>query len=204
LIDVQNYDYFVLAADLPYYLNLDFDHIPEQNGYLIPDKEKVKYFKEKYFQNNKFKIGLCWKAGGIGIRGAINRTINIDYFKKMFDWALDKNVEFYSIQLGDIFDAYEKYPQIVNLEEEIHDFDDTSAIIENCDLCITVDTSSAHVAGAIGKKTFLLIPYCADWRWFNHDKSTEWYSSVELFKQKDRQDWFIEVDEIIERLKVLL
>ena len=45
-----------------------------------------------------------------------------------------------------------------------------------------------------------MLPYCADWRWFNNDKVTEWYSSVELFKQQDRQDWFIEVDEMIERL----
>ena len=200
LSDVSDYDCYVLSADLPYYLDKDFDNIPSKDGYLKLDPEKVRYFKEKYFNNDKLKVGLCWKAGGIGVRGAINRTVNIEYFKKMLDLAEEKNIQFYSVQLEDIFDGCKKYPQIIDLAPEINDFDDTASIIENCDVFITVDTSCVHVSGAIGKKTFLMLPYCADWRWFNNDKVTEWYSSVELFKQQDRQDWFIEVDEMIERL----
>lgn len=73
----------------------------------------------------------------------------------------------------------------------------------NVDLMISVDTANMHLAGALGKKTFLLIPYCSEWRWFDNTKKTEWYSSVEIFKQKERQDWFIETDEIYERLKEL-
>lgn len=202
LNDVKYYDCYVLASDLPYYLNLDFDNIPYAEGYLKADKTKVEYFKNKYFNNDKLKVGLCWKAGGIGIRGAINRTVNIEYFKKMLE--LSDKIQFYSVQLDDIFDGCKKYPQITDLALEINDFNDTAAIIENCDIFVTVDTSCAHVAGAMGKKTIVLIPYCADWRWFNHDRTTEWYNSVELLKQQDRQDWFIEVDEITERLKELL
>lgn len=187
---------------MPYYLYLDFDNIPYAEGYLKADKTKVEYFKNKYFNNDKLKVGLCWKAGGIGIRGAINRTVNIEYFKKMLE--LSDKIQFYSVQLDDIFDGCKKYPQITDLAPEINDFNDTAAIIENCDIFVTVDTSCAHVAGAMGKKTIVLIPYCADWRWFNHDRTTEWYNSVELLKQQDRQDWFIEVDEITERLKELL
>lgn len=200
LSDVSDYDCYVLSADLPYYLDMDFNNIPSQDGYLKLDPEKVRYFKEKYFNNDKLKVGLCWKAGGIGVRGAINRTVNIEYFKKMLDLVEEKNIQFYSVQLEDIFDGCKKYPQIIDLAPEINDFDDTASIIENCDVFITVDTSCVHVSGAIGKKTFLMLPYCADWRWFNNDKVTEWYSSVELFKQQDRQDWFIEVDEMIEKL----
>ena len=200
LSDIKEYDYYVLASDLPYYLNIDFDNVPYANGYLTANKDKVEYFKQKYFNNNKLKIGLCWKAGGIGIRGAINRTVNIDYFKKMLELSDSKQIQFYSVQLEDIFDGCKKYPQIINLESEIQDFEDTAAIIENCDIFITVDTSCAHLAGAIGKQTFVMLPYCADWRWFNQSHSTEWYSSIELFKQQDRQDWFIEVDEMIKRI----
>lgn len=202
LSDIQDYDYYVLAADLPYYLDMDFCNIPFADGYLEPDESKVEYFRTKYFNNDKLKVGLCWKAGGIGIRGAINRTVNIEYFKKMLE--LSDDIQFYSVQLDDIFDGCEKYPQIIDLEPEIKDFDDTAAIIRNCDVFITVDTSCAHAAGAIGQKTFVLLPYCADWRWFNNSHQTEWYSSVELFKQQDRQDWFIEVDEMTKRLKELL
>lgn len=204
LSDIKIYDHYVLASDLPYFLNIGFDDIPFNNGYLTPNATKVEYFKQKYFNNNKLKIGLCWRAGGIGIRSAINRTVNIEYFKNILNLADTGKVQFYSVQLDDIFDGCKKYPQITDLKPEITDFDDTLAIINNCDIFLTVDTSCAHLAGAVGKKTFLLLPYCADWRWFSNNKSTEWYSSIELFKQQDRQDWFIEVDKITEILKELL
>ena len=198
LSNISNYDKYVPASDLPYYLDIDFNHIPYPEGYLSCDKDKVDYFKSKYFQTDKLKVGMCWKAGGAGMRAAINRTINIDYFKKVLGL---KNVQFYSFQLDDIFDGCEKYPQMINLKEELKTFDDTAAAMKNVDLFISADTSCLHLAGALGVKAFLLIPYCSDWRWFKNDKSTEWYSSVELFKQKDRQDWFIETDMIYERLK---
>jgi len=198
LSQITNYDKYVTATDLPYYLNIDFDHIPYPDGYLTYDKEKYEYFKSKYFKTDKLTAGLCWKAGGAGMRAAINRTINVEYFKKLFGL---KNIQFYSFQLDDIFDGCVKYPQMINLADELKTFDDTAAAMQNLDLFISADTSCLHLAGALGIKSFLLIPYCSDWRWFENDKSTEWYSSVELFKQQDRQDWFIEVDKIYEKLK---
>lgn len=198
LLSVGKYDKYVLSSDLPYYLNIDFNNIPFPDGYLSYDKEKCEYLKNKYFKTDKLKVGLCWKAGGSGMRAAINRTINIDYFKNFLGL---ENIQFYSVQLDDIFDAVERYPQIIDLKQEIKTFDDTAAALKNMDLFITADTSPLHLAGALGVKTFLLIPYCSDWRWFENNKTTEWYSSVELFKQQDRIDWFIETDIIYNRLK---
>ena len=197
LENVGEYDTFVLSTDLPYYLNLDFENIPHSGGYLVSDSEKENYFREKYFNTDRLKVGLCWKAGGIGLRSAINRTINIDYLKKLFDL---KGIEYYSVQLADIFGGCGKYP-ITDLKDEIKTFDDTAAIIKNLDVIISADTSVLHLGGALGKKTFGLLPYCADWRWFDNDKTTEWYSSVELIKQQDRQDWFIEADILCDKLK---
>ncbi|MCM1265506.1 MAG: tetratricopeptide repeat protein [Candidatus Gastranaerophilales bacterium] len=196
--NIGEYDKYVLSSDLPYYLNIDFNNIPYADGYLEYDKERYEYFKNKYFQTDKLKVGMCWKAGGSGMRAAINRTINIDYFKNVLGL---ENIQFYSVQLDDIFDAVEKYPQMIDLKQDIKTFDDTAAALKNLDLFITADTSPLHLAGALGVKTFLLIPYCSDWRWFENDRTTEWYSSVELFKQQDRRDWFIETDIIYNRLK---
>ena len=198
LENVGDYDCYILASDIPYHLKMDFDHIPTPEGYLKYDNEKKEYFRGKYFNTDKPKIGLCWRAGGIGMRAAINRTINIDYFKKILGL---KNVEFYSFQLDDIFDACEKYPNIIDLKSELKTFDDTAGAMINLDLFITSDTACAHLAGALGIKTWLLIPYCSDWRWFENVQTTEWYSSVELIKQVERQDWFIETDKIYDRLK---
>jgi hypothetical protein len=198
---IGEYNKYVLSSDLPYYLDIDFDNIPYKDGYLEFNKEKYEYYKEKYFKTNKLKVGLCWRAGGIGMRAAINRTINIDYFKKIL--GID-DIQFYSIQLDDIFNACEKYPQIIDLKEDIKTFDDTASMLKNMDLLITADTSVLHLAGALAVKTYLLIPYCSDWRWFENDKKTEWYSSVEIFKQQERQDWFVEVDDINNKLLELI
>ena len=196
--NIESYDKYVLSSDLPYYLNMDFDNIPCSEGYLSVDSSKVEYFKEKYFNTDKIKVGLCWRAGGIGMRAAINRTINIDYLNHLFDL---KKVQFYSFQLNDIFEACEKYPQMIDLQSELKTFDDTASAMKNLDLFISVDTSCLHLAGALGIKTMALIPYCSDWRWFTNDKTTEWYKSVELFKQQDRKHWFVESDLIYEKLK---
>ena len=70
------------------------------------------------------------------------------------------------------------------------------------DVIVTVDTSVAHLAGALGVKTFLLLPYASDWRWFRDTKTTPWYDSVEIFKQKDCISWETEINEIVEKLKL--
>lgn len=186
-----DYDCSILMAGLPYYLNMQYSDIPMSNGYLKVDEDKVLDYKEKYFKTDKLKVGLCWRAGDLSIRTAINRTINIDYFKSLLELS---NVKFYSFQKDDIFEAYAKYPQIIDLSGEFTSFDETAAAMQNLDLMISVDTSCIHVAGALGVKSILLLPYCSDWRWFDNTSSTEWYSSVQIVKQVERQDWFKEVD----------
>lgn len=178
-----------------YYLNIDFENIPYSSGYLKADEQKIIEYKNKYFSNDKLKIGLCWKAGDMRIRSAIHRTINIDYLKPLLKL---NNVEFYSFQKDDIFNAIEKYPQIVDLSETFETFDDTAAAMKNLDLLISVDTSNIHLAGALGVKSKLLLPYCSDWRWFDNTSKTEWYDSVDIIKQNERQDWFKEVTMLTE------
>ena len=69
------------------------------------------------------------------------------------------------------------------------------------DYLVTVDTSVAHLAGALGVKTFLMIPYVNDWRWFTDTKTTPWYDSVEIFKQTDPISWENVINDIVNRLE---
>lgn len=193
-----SHDSSMFLTYAPYFLNLDFDNIPASEGYLKVDEAKVMEYKEKYFTTNKLKVGLCWKAGDMAMRAAINRTINIDYFKPLLEL---NNVEFYSFQKDDIFNAIEKYPQIIDLSSTFETFDDTAAALKNLDLLISVDTSTLHLAGALGVKSKLLIPYCSDWRWFDNTEKTEWYDSVDVIKQEERQDWYKEVDILTDYVK---
>lgn len=199
--DKLSYDSSMFLSYIPYFLNMDFEHIPAKEGYLSVNETKLEDYRNKYFQNNKLKIGLCWKSGDMAIRAAIHRTINIDYFKPLLEM---KNIEFYSFQKDDIFNSLEKYPQIIDLGNEFTDFDDTAAAMKNLDLMISVDTSTIHLAGALGVKSILLLPYCNDWRWFDNTETTEWYNSVKIIKQKDRHDWYIEIDKLVKDINSLL
>lgn len=193
------YDTYVLMMNLPYYLKISFQNIPSPNAYLDCKGLKYDYFKNKYFNNDKIKIGLCWRAKGEGIRVALQRTIDINYYlQNLFDI---EGVEYYSVQKEDIFNVKDKFPQIIDLSEDLDNFEDTAAAIKNMDLVISIDSAPAHLAGALGIPTFLLLPFCPEWRWFQNDKKTEWYSSVEIFKQKHGQNWSSATEPLIERVK---
>ena len=83
-----------------------------------------------------------------------------------------------------------------NLKDYINDFSDTAALLMNMDLIITIDSSVAHLAGALGIKTYILLPKTAEWRWFYDEEKTIWYNSVRIFRQKESNNW----DEVIERV----
>lgn len=187
-LDVQT----IFIADLPYVLGMDFSEIPSSQGYLKSKSAKI--------ECDKLKVGFCWEAGSAAIRTMINRTINIRFFEKMLE--MDE-IQIYSFQKDDTLNGNERYPQMINLARNFADFSDTAAALMAMDVVVTVDTSVAHLAGALGVKTFLLLPYAADWRWFKDTKTTPWYDSVEIFKQQDCISWEKEIDEIIARLKKL-
>lgn len=180
----------IRVTDLAYALGIDFNNIPFKEGYLNSDKADIRSAKPK--------IGLCWEAGGAGIRTMINRTINIKLLEPFLN--LD-NIQIYSFQVRDTLKGNERYPQMINLSSGFKNFEDTAKSMKAMDLMITVDTSVAHLAGALGVKTFLMLPYVSDWRWFNNTKTTEWYNSVEIFKQNDPISWEKPIGDILCRLK---
>jgi len=180
----------IRITDLAYALNIDFNNIPFSEGYLTSEKMVI--------ESNKPKIGLCWEAGSAGIRTMINRTINIKLFEPILNL---ENIQLYSFQVRDTLKGNEKYPQMINLAQDFKSFEDTATALKAMDIVITVDTSVAHLAGALGIKTFLLLPYASDWRWFGEIKTTPWYKSVEIFKQTDPISWEKPIEEIVCKLK---
>lgn len=181
----------IRVTDLAYALNIDFENIPFAEGYLKSDKAEI--------ESKKLKVGLCWEAGNAGIRTMINRTINIKLFEPIMDL---ENVQIYSFQVRDTLKGNEKYAdKMVNLASGFKNFSDTARAMKAMDIIISVDTSVAHLAGALGVKTYLMLPYVSDWRWFSDTKTTPWYNSVEIFKQTDPISWEKPFEDIICKLK---
>ncbi len=78
---------------------------------------------------------------------------------------------------------------IVNLNNQLKDFADTAAAIDNLDLIISVDTAVVHLAGALGKPVWTLLPFVPDWRWMLERSDSPWYPSMRLFRQRQLHDW---------------
>ncbi|MCQ2788904.1 MAG: hypothetical protein MJ229_00860 [bacterium] len=195
----EDTDFSIPILFLPYCLNMDFKKIPDAKGYLKANEEKVNYFKNKYFNTNKLKVGICWNGRKNLEKNSTAKFRNCDLeeLEKLFD---NDKIQFYSFQ-KDYKQRTEKYPQIIDFTEEFENFDDTLAALKNLDLLISVDTSVANLAGASGVKTFLMLPKLHDWRWFEDKKTTPWYQSVKIFKQTKFNDWTDVIENINKELK---
>ena len=87
--------------------------------------------------------------------------------------------------------------------DEIKNFEDTAAILKNMDLLISIDSSPVHMAGALGVKTYMILPYTNEWRWFVDDEKSIWYDSVSIFRQTDEGNWSSAVDKMLDKMDEL-
>ena len=195
------YDKSILISFLPYYLNLDFfENIPYSDGYIKLNKNIIN--TELIPRNDKkLKAGIVWEAAGTALRGPIDRTVNIKLLSNILNI---KEIDFYSLQVNPSMNGFSIYPQLKDLGNTFNNFLNTAVAIENLDIIISVDTSVAHLAGAMGKKVLIMLPYASDWRWFDTKGSTSWYKSAEIFSQKTPGDWFSVITDVEERLRQFL
>jgi ADP-heptose:LPS heptosyltransferase len=120
--------------------------------------------------------------------------------------AKTKEVEFYSLQKGRPTGQSHNPPagmQLHDFSGELADFADTAALISQLDLIISVDTAVAHLAAAMGKKVWTLLPFVPDWRWMMQGENTPWYSTMKLFRQPSRGDWAAVIDCVAEQLNAV-
>ncbi len=178
-----NFDFYIHLMSLPGVFNTGLENIPWKESYLRADRGLVEEFKEK-IKSDKFKIGIVW-AGNPEQENDKNRSMSFEKFKCL---AGISGVELFSLQKGGASEQLND-SRIINIAGEMHDFADTAAVIENMDLIISVDTSVAHLAGAMGKPVWTLLTFMPDWRWLLERKDCLWYPTMELFRQKKSGDW---------------
>ncbi len=179
------YDYNVALLSLPRYFKINEKTIPHDFPYIDIKNNKTEKFSI-FNDDPNLKVGIVW-AGNPNHTGDFKRSCKLKDLEPIFE--LD-GISFYSIQKGDAVNQLKdsSYP-IQNMDLLINDFTDTAKIIKNLDLVISVDTSVAHLAGAMGKEVWLLLPLVPDWRWLIIGESTKWYPSMKLFRQKELYNW---------------
>ncbi len=184
------YDYSDNIMYLNYHLDMDFDNIPYSKGYLKAQKSE-----DERFNTTMYKIGLFWQGNYDGYE---NRAIKLKELSPLFDLP---ECRFYGFVKDDREKQIAEYPQIIDIGKDLEDFYDTAAKLLNLDLFITIDTAAANLAGALGVKTILMLPYASEWRWFDDTKTTPWYDSVTIFKQKEHWRWGNVIEEIHNEIK---
>src|SRR3974390_307915 len=194
---IHGIDFQVALMSLPHRFNTEPLSIPNKVPYLKIEPHLETRWKDR-IGTQSFKIGIAW-SGRPTHKNDHNRSINLSLFLPL----LDAQATFVSLQT-DIRpnDAalLKEQKNILNFGEELKDFSDTAAIISNLDLVISIDTSVAHLAGALGKPIWVLLPFIPDWRWLLDREDSPWYPTARLFRQNGTRVW----DTVIARVSTAL
>ena len=195
--DENDIDFEIALMSLPHLLNTNLNTIPSMGSYLYADRDKIVSWSKR-FKKPSFKIGICWQGSKNKID--VGRSFDLSLFK---DISRLPNVELISLHKGEgenqIKDINFELTTLGSVFDSGEDaFVDTAAVMANCNLIITSDTAIAHLAGALGCPTWVILKKVPDWRWMLGRNDSPWYPKMKLFRQKKRNDWG-EVFEIIKK-----
>ena len=196
---LPEFDAYIPLLSLPLALKTEAHNIPNSIPYIYPRPEKSKYWRDKFVEHNfsGLKVGLVWNGGfrpELPNEHARNerRNISIDLFKCF----KGLNAKFFSLQKGEPSESeFNKKiqdwdgPEIINFMHEVNNFTDTAAIIDQLDLVISVDTSTAHLAGAMGKTVWMLNRVDSCWRWILNRTDSPWYPTMKIYQQQNTCEW---------------
>jgi len=180
------YDFQIPLLSLPNAIGTDLSNIPSAVPYLAADVRKVESLRTRMGDSGSgINIGLACSGNAMHKNDA-SRSIPLDAFKALFGLG-----RFFLLQ-NDVRARDEctlSAGAIADMRETLGDFSDTAALIDSLELVITVDTAVAHLAGAMGKPVWVLLPWAPDWRWTLDSPVTPWYPSARLFRQTVPGDW---------------
>jgi tetratricopeptide (TPR) repeat protein len=184
---LPDFDTYAFLLSMPKLLGTRLETIPSKVPYLYAPKLSTlsESLQQQVNQAQGYKIGLVWAAS---VQRFIDRkrACPISHFEALFSLP---NISWFSLYKGSQLADLEAYSQIIELGSHFKDFADTAWAISQLDLVITVDTSVAHLAGAMGKEVWILLPWVTDWQWLSEQQDTPWYPTARLFRQAKAGDW---------------
>ena len=198
---IPDYDYHIPLMSLPYAFRTTIDTIPH-GIYIKPDQDLVEKFKTMLLDNGKKNVGIVWSGGFRPDQPevwAVNERRNIA-LSKLLPLKLD-NINVYSLQKGqpaesELDNCLGWKSRMCNHTSHLNDFADTAAYIWNLDLVIAVDTSTAHLAAAMGKEVWMMNRFDTCWRWMINRTDSPWYPTLKIYNQPKLGDWESVVESI--------
>jgi hypothetical protein len=193
------FDIHCPLGSLPRALRTEPGTIPCQVPYLSAKAERIARWRERLAEIPSPRIALAWR-GNPHHPNDRNRSIPLSHFEPMLAFADLKVVSIQrDLHNGDA-ELIARLPRFVHVGGELDDFEDTAAVISLVDVVLSVDTSVAHLAGALGKPAWILLPFSPDWRWMLERDDSPWYPTVRLFRQAFPSDWAGAIEKVTDAL----
>ena len=189
------YDFHIPMGSLPLTFRKSLDSFKKSaSGFLKYDMSKTESIKAQLmYEYGKKIIGISWKTAS-PIRSSLSRNIDLAKLVRALD---NSNTQLLCLQYGDISDEIEAVKRDFGIEvvqfsdvDNKNDIDGLAALMAACDTVYTIDNSTAHLSGALGLTTKLMLPYIANWRWGLSGNSSYWYDAVQLYRQSEANDWY--------------
>jgi len=189
---LPNFDLHLPLMSLPLIFGTTIENIPVTVPYLAPPEDRLSFWRSQISDYGRFKVGLCWAGKGYPDP---RRSCPVELLTPL---ANLKGVSWHSLQTN----WKEALPlPMLDFTSQISDFADTAALIKQLDLVITIDTSVAHLTGALGKPSWIMLPHAPDWRWMLERGDSPWYPSLLLFRQSAPNGWQAIIGHLTEALK---
>jgi len=183
---LPKFDVYAPLLTLAKIMGTTLKTVPTAVPYLKPPELRTVHLP--VVDRRQFKVGISW-AGRPTHRNDRNRSCPFTHFAELMGLP---NVTFFSLQKGDATEDLRKYAcdaLVMDVGQQLEDFADTAAVLQQLDLVICVDTAVAHLAGALARPVWVVLPQAGDWRWMRDGETTPWYPTMHLIRQKTRSDW---------------
>lgn len=192
------FDVHCPLLSLPRVMKTTLDSVPAAVPYCFPHPDRVRLWS-RLRSAGRLSVGLVW-AGAPEHVNDRRRSLPLECFRALSGVP---GLAWFSLQKGPAAGQLRDAPAGLAIEDlgpHLHDFADTAAVLANLDLLISADTAPAHLAGALGRPVWTLIPYTPDWRWLMDRDDSPWYPTMRLFRQFRPDDW----DHVVERVRAML
>jgi tetratricopeptide (TPR) repeat protein len=190
------FDVHCPLGSLPLAFKTEPATIPAEGPYVRADDAHMAKWRTRIEALERPRVAVAWSGNAQHVNDR-NRSIALSRLAPLWSAAAVRFVGIQRELRGEDAELLTREPRVMQIGPELDDFADTAAVVALVDLVITVDTSVAHLAGAMGRPVWILVPFSPDWRWTLAGEGSRWYPTARLFRQPSLGDW----DSVIERLR---
>lgn len=195
--DLPHHDFHVPLMSLLGIFKTDLNSIPCADRYIAPKTDIAAQWAARFADKSKLQVGITWSGNPVHVNDH-NRSMSLAQLQPLFSLDVDWHILQTEIRPAD--QALLPHTPLKDWRTELSSLHETAGLLDQLDLLITVDTSVAHLSAALGRPTWLMLPFSPDFRWLLHRTDSPWYPSVHLFRQPQPGDWASVVAQISKTL----